>query len=240
LTPEDVLDHLRKIIKLGEEKFGVKARLILCNVVGFGDYALRVAQLCKQYSDIVVGIDIAGYENGHVYKTEKELLMVAAMEYCKENGINRTVHAGETPAGASSVRNALQLFQPQRIGHGYHIVKDEQLFERVKRENIHIEMCPCSCYKIGGYWNSEPQNHPIKKFVEQEMNCSISTDDPGVFTNSLTSNYQLCVKEFQLTTKQLMQTNLNAARSSFLPENERQELVKYLEKEYAKVQIDAF
>ena len=41
LTPEDVLDHLRKIIKLGEEKFGVKARLILCNVVGFGDYALR-------------------------------------------------------------------------------------------------------------------------------------------------------------------------------------------------------
>lgn len=61
--------------------------------------------MCKQYSDIVVGIDIAGYENGHVYKTDKELLMVAAMEYCKENGINRTVHAGETPAGASSVRN---------------------------------------------------------------------------------------------------------------------------------------
>ena len=78
------------------------------------------------------------------------------------------------------------------------------------------------------------------RFVEHEMNCSISTDDPGVFTNSLTSNYQLCVKEFQLTTKQLMQTNLNAARSSFLPENERKELVKYLEEEYAKVQIDAF
>ena len=64
-----------------------------------------MAKLCKQYSDIVVGIDIAGYENGHIYKTDKELLMVAAMEYCKENGINRTVHAGETPAGASSVRN---------------------------------------------------------------------------------------------------------------------------------------
>ena len=61
--------------------------------------------MCKQYSDIVVGIDIAGYENGHIYKTDKELLMVAAMEYCKENGINRTVHAGETPAGASSVKN---------------------------------------------------------------------------------------------------------------------------------------
>ena len=78
------------------------------------------------------------------------------------------------------------------------------------------------------------------RFVEQEMNCSISTDDPGVFTNSLTSNYQLCVNEFQLTSKQLMQTNLNAARSSFLPEDEREELVKYLEEEYAKVQIDAF
>ena len=49
LTPEDVLDHLRKIIKLGEEKFGVKARLILCNVVGFGDYALRSLFKLKTY-----------------------------------------------------------------------------------------------------------------------------------------------------------------------------------------------
>ena len=49
LTPEDVLDHLRKIIKLGEEKFGVKARLILCNVVGFGDYALRSLYKLNQY-----------------------------------------------------------------------------------------------------------------------------------------------------------------------------------------------
>ena len=33
----------------------------------------RVAQLCKKYSDFVVGIDIAGYENGHVYTTETQL-----------------------------------------------------------------------------------------------------------------------------------------------------------------------
>ena len=52
LTPEDVLDHLRKIIKLGEEKFGVKARLILCNVVGFGDYALR-----SLYNKICIGVN---------------------------------------------------------------------------------------------------------------------------------------------------------------------------------------
>ena len=59
LTPEDVLDHLRKIIKLGEEKFGVKARLILCNVVGFGDYALRSLFKFNQYRRYCIGKNLS-------------------------------------------------------------------------------------------------------------------------------------------------------------------------------------
>ena len=125
---------------------------------------VRVAELCTKYSSFVVGIDIAGIENGHVYETEDEKLQVQAMNYAIKHGINRTVHAGER-GGPQSVRNALKLFNPSRIGHGYHIVDDTELYEEMRKGTIHIETCPCSCVKIGGFWNDNFQRHPIKRFL---------------------------------------------------------------------------
>ena len=69
---------------------------------------------------------------------------------------------------------------------------------------------------------------------------SISTDDPGVFRNSITHNYRLCFEKFKLNSKQLMETNLNAARASFLPDDEKRELVEYLERAYSELRIDSF
>ena len=131
---------------------------------------VRVAELCTKYSSFVVGIDIAGIENGHVYETEDEKLQVQAMKYAIEHGINRTVHAGER-GGPQSVRNALRLFSPSRIGHGYHIVDDDELYDEMKKGAVHIETCPCSCVKIGGFWNDNFQRHPIKRFFNRFYLC---------------------------------------------------------------------
>lgn len=37
-----------------------------------------------------------------------------------------------------------------------------------------------------------------------------------------------------------METNLNAARASFLPDDEKRELVEYLERAYSELRIDSF
>ena len=39
-----------------------------------------------------------------------------------------------------------------------------QLVIRCQAENIHLECCFTSCCKIGGFWNKNFMEHPIKRF----------------------------------------------------------------------------
>lgn len=108
MTPDDVLVVVKQAINDAYEDYGVKCRLILANVVGLWEYALPIIDLATRHPDIVVGIDVAGYENGHIYKTKKEKLFIAAFNKAKELGIHRTAHAGEA-GGPSSVKNVCTL-----------------------------------------------------------------------------------------------------------------------------------
>ena len=91
-------------MKAAEADYGVKSRLILASVVGLWDYAIPIAQLALKHKDIVCGVDIAGYENGHTYTTLKEKQQVTAYEFAIKHNIKRTAHAGEA-VGPISVKN---------------------------------------------------------------------------------------------------------------------------------------
>ena len=80
----------------GEQKYGVKARVILCCIIGMPpEIAEDVLKLAQRFQDNgVVGIDIAGDEAtivGDMYN-EREKKVFADAKAC---GIHRTVHAGE-------------------------------------------------------------------------------------------------------------------------------------------------
>jgi len=239
LTAEDVLKICHKAMIEGEKVFGVKSKLILASVVGLWDYAMPIAKLALKYKEFVCGVDIAGYENGHIYNSVKERQQVAAYEFAMKHNIFRTAHAGEA-VGPSSIQNALDILKVHRIGHGYHLVENESLYERVQRENIHLECCLTSCCKIRGYWNDDFLNHPIKRFLDDKFNCSLSTDDPTIFQNSLSIDYRKALERFDVSENTLMESNLNAAKSAFLPDDEKQSLVDYLTKEYKKFHISKF
>ena len=50
----------------------------------------------------------------------------------------------------------------------------------------------------------------------------------------------LSIFQFQLTTQDFLNANLNAAKSCFLPEDEKQELMNLLHTEYAKLKFSTF
>lgn len=104
VTPEEVIEICGRAMKAGEKDFGVKSRLILACIVGLWDYAMPIAKMALKYKDIVCGIDVAGYENGHIYKTLKEKQQVMAYEFAVKHDIKRTAHAGEA-VGPTSVKN---------------------------------------------------------------------------------------------------------------------------------------
>lgn len=143
-------------------------------------------------------------------------------------GIHRTVHAGEA-GPASNVQFAVKKLAAERIGHGYHVLQDAAIYQMCKKRTIHFETCPYSSYLTGSV--SPGEKHPIVTFAEDNVSFSISKDDPTVTRSDLNAEYHL-LEQLGLNEVHFIRANLSAARASFLPEAEKEDLLKHLYRVY--------
>jgi adenosine deaminase len=89
---------------------------------------------------------------------------IELFDQATKHGIRRTVHAGES-GGANQVTNAIDILHAERIGHGYRIVSDVDVYNRVKKDGIHLECCPWSSLLTGSISLAE-HPHPIVKYAK--------------------------------------------------------------------------
>ena len=75
------------------------------------------------------------------------------------------------------------------------------------------------------------------RFVKDKVNFGLNTDDPGLIYTTLSKEFQSAQSDLGLTEEQLIETVYNAARSCFLPDDEKLELIKEIDEkidEYKK------
>ena len=60
------------------------------------------------------------------------------------------------------VIQAVRCLYAERIGHGYHVVDDEEVYAESKRRNIHFEVCPISSYRTASV-SIDPTDHPATR-----------------------------------------------------------------------------
>ncbi|XP_070532519.1 adenosine deaminase-like [Ptychodera flava] len=227
LTPHDVVLSVNEGLRKGCEDFGVKANSILCCFQHRPEWSAEVLSLCREFQDRgVVGMDIAGYET-----VPFDPLHIQAFQEAARCGIHRTAHAGES-SSAEAVREAVDKMNVERLGHGYLVLQDEELYQRVKKMNIHFEASLISSYYTGVCKLENFDNHPVKRFAEDDVNFSLSTDDPGVFLCTFDDEFDLAFDKVGLNEAQITKSIFNAARSAFLPEAEKRDLIEQLMKEY--------
>ncbi|KAL3888015.1 hypothetical protein ACJMK2_000399 [Sinanodonta woodiana] len=224
-TPRDVVLTVNEALEAGSRDFNISVKSILCCMTHRPELSEEVARLCNEFkAQGVVGIDIAGEE--FVPGTEPdECLHKQAFCYAKNNGIHRTVHAGEN-GPASAVREALDHMYAERIGHGYHALDDLELYQRILRDGVHLEVCPISSIRTKAC-PEDIKQHPLLRLVADGANYSINTDDPIVLDNDLIDDYRF-VSKMGLSNSQIIQGIFNAARSCFAPENEKKQILKDL------------
>uniref|UniRef100_A0A8D1F562 Adenosine deaminase n=1 Tax=Sus scrofa TaxID=9823 RepID=A0A8D1F562_PIG len=228
LTPDEVVDLVGQGLQEGERDFGVKVRSILCCMRHQPTWSPEVVELCKKYrQQTVVAIDLAGDETiegsslfpGHVQ----------AYEEAVKSGVHRTVHAGEV-GSAEVVKEAVDTLKTERLGHGYHTLEDEALYTRLRQANMHFEVCPWSSY-LTGAWKPGTE-HAVIRFKNDQANYSLNTDDPLIFKSTLDTDYQMTKRDMGFTEEEFKRLNINAAKSSFLPDDEKTELLDLLYKAY--------
>ncbi|KAK5609832.1 hypothetical protein CRENBAI_019002 [Crenichthys baileyi] len=122
---------------------------------------------------------------------------------------------------------AVEVLKAERIGHGYRTLEDQALYKDLLKKNMHFEMCPISS-KLTSACTSDFSEHPIIRFRQDKANYSLNTDDPLIFDSNLPLDYSTVHKYMGFTEEEFIRVNINSAKSCFLPDEEKKELLQTL------------
>lgn len=208
---DSVLNGLRKV--------DIKTNLILCMMRNDSyDDNIKVINLAKSYLNKgVCGIDLAGAEA--IYKTEK---FEKLFQLAKNMNIPFTIHSGEAD-GYDSI-NAAISFGATRLGHGIRVIEYDDLIDKIKKNNILLEICPTSNVQTNVV--DKYCNHPIKKLIDKGIEICINTDNRTVSNITLSIEYKKLCNEFNFDKEQFIKTNLSAINHAFITEEEKKELIE--------------
>ena len=115
-------------------------------------------------------------------------------------GIKTTAHVGVFGPPAMVVR-ALDELKIDRIGHGYRLLEDEPLYEKIIKSGVHFEISPST----GALFFEGKENNPTVRYNRDGISYSISSDIPTATKSNLDKEYKILL-ESGATVKQLQQS----------------------------------
>lgn len=226
LTPDQVVEIVNEAVGESIKKQGIHAGIILCTLRRHSEaQSLKTVELVKKYSKShVVGFDIAGNEAGFPISNH-----VKAFQFANSNNIKCTAHAGEAE-GPESVRETLGKLKPVRIGHGVRSAEDDALVSFIKKNKIHLEICPTSNIQVNVY--DKIENHTVNDFFNSGVSMSINTDTRTISNVTLTTEYHLLHQVFNWSEPHFKKCNLEAIEHSFASDKIKESIKLQIEESY--------
>jgi adenosine deaminase len=226
LSSEQVVETVEAATSQACASSGIEARLILCTLRHFSaEQSLQTARLIERFRGTrVAALDLAGDEAGFPITSH-----IPAYQYVADRNLPCTAHAGEA-SGPQSIWETLHSLHPWRIGHGVRSIEDPALIEHLRKERIHLEVCPTSNLQTNIY-ETFP-DHPINRLYELGISVSVNTDARTITNITLTQEYEKLHRFFAWDTQHFLRCNLEAIRAAFLPETARQQLATRLQEGY--------
>lgn len=217
-------------LKDAERAFKIKTGVIICGIRNMDPMtSLKLAELAIAFKNKgVIGFDLAGGEYNHPAKDHKE-----AFDLALRNNLNITIHAGEA-YGPESIHQALHYCGTHRIGHGTRLVEDGDLLNYVNDHRIPLEICITSNY----HTKSVPDlnNHPIDFYISYGLRVTINTDNRTISDTTLTDEFMLAIKLFDLDYAVVKNLVLNGFKSAFIPYKQRARLINETLKEFDRIE----
>lgn len=210
-------------IDAAQQKTGIEARIIVTGERHFGpESVIAAAQYAARVKHpLITGFNMAGEERmGRVADYAR------AFDIARDAGLGLTIHAGEV-CGAFSVSEALDLIQPQRIGHGVRAIEDSALVARLADLGTVLEVCPGSNIALNVYPDFE--SHPLRRLRDAGVRVCISSDDPPFFSTSLAQEYEIARHAFGFSDAQINAMTRTAVEAAFVDEETRGRLLGRLD-----------
>lgn len=166
--------------------------------------------------DDLAGVDLHGHE---AVSTEPWTARVWAR--LRAAGKVTKVHAGEFD-GAHRVREAIEQLGATRIQHGVRAIEDPAVVALAVERDVAFDVCPLSNLRLQVV--PSLAEHPLRGLMKAGVRCTISTDDPLVFANTVNGEYAALADEAGFSRAELAQLVRNGWAVADVPAPVRMEM----------------
>jgi len=190
------------------------------------EVARAAARLRHDDGLVVVGLDLAGKEEGYPAEEHEEAYQVA-----HEAFLGKTVHAGED-YGPESIFQAIGDLHADRVGHGTwlfdtgkirdpRIVDREAYIERLAQfiadKRITIEVCLTSNQQTVPDLSDDLSKHPFVEMRKRRLSTTFCTDNRLVSDTTISTEIVRAVEAFDLTEREVRDILIYGFKRSFFP-----------------------
>lgn len=189
------------------------------------DYAGPLQQTIDDLEnwDDLAGVDLHGFEE---MPTEPWTAPVWAR--LRAAGKITKCHAGEFD-GAHRVREAIEQLGVTRVQHGIRAVEDPAVIALARDRGVTFDVCPISNVRLKVV--PAMREHPIRQLVQAGVRCTVSTDDPLCFANTVNDEYAALAAELRFTRQELAQVARNGWEVADVPSPVRNGMLTLIERE---------
>ncbi len=208
LSLTDVMRGVLSGWTAGRKAFGLEGGIIVTALRDMPPAQnVALAQVAGRFvNEGVVGFDLAGDEAGH-----PPILHEDAFRVARSLGLRITIHAGEA-AGPESVRQAISM-GAVRLGHGVRAQEDPDVIAMIRENGIQLDTAPTSNAQTKAVRRLD--QHPLRRFHEQGIKVTISTDSRTVSDITLTREFEIVTRVLRCSREQVWAMNMQALEGGF-------------------------
>jgi len=170
----------------------------------------------------LAGIDLHGFE-----QMPTESWTRPVWERVREAGKVTKCHAGEFD-GAARVREAIEALGVRRVQHGVRAIEDPAVVRLAAEKGVIFDVCPISNVRLKVV--PSMREHPIGRLMKAGVRCTVSTDDPLCFANTVSDEYEALSTEVGLSRVELLQLARTGWEVAIVDSATRQQALGELER----------
>ena len=202
----ELLEEIHQIMPQIEKETGVKIRFLVAirripltiikDTKTSSNYLRENLNVLKAVSKspYVVGSDFIGEEINDISELKPAIEEIVQYACNEDNGYTIRIHAGENDSLKDNVRKSIECVKQSlkpgqkmpriRIGHGLYTAKldskeGQKLIQEIKEAGAVLEFQLTSNVRLNNLSNLK--NHPIKKYLDNDIKCVQGTDGGGCY-----------------------------------------------------------
>lgn len=202
----ELLEEIQQIMPQIEKETGVKIRFLVAirripltiikDAKTSSNYLRENLNVLKAVSKspYVVGSDFIGEEINDISELKPAIEEIVQYACNEDNGYTIRIHAGENDSLKDNVRKSIECVKQSlkpgqkmpriRIGHGLYTAKldskeGQKLIQEIKEAGAVLEFQLTSNVRLNNLSNLK--NHPIKKYLDNDIKCVQGTDGGGCY-----------------------------------------------------------